>query len=402
LDPLNQHEVQIWKDSRGTVNFQLAYTLTTEWVRHFHGEHTEPQYHRLGTEELAAEGLAENDTAFRVSFLMKRDIPSLSALTEAYDARQARAMLEITGLGVAQVGEYTGKYFAPAGRSRAWKVKKRALTDAYRRKFGTPTRSEIEELRRAGGMANVRPQDWSDVQELNPGDAAALAKDTAMHREHQERLAEDPGYKADFDKTVKAAEELMYPAPEPQTVDAEFTEIEDDRDPPPGLTPELEEMRNEHIDAVNQNTADEPEPALDADPETCDAWDDEIIKEAKAIGGEIRKAAGWTINGGWHRAEADFIGDSQQSRMLAGVVSEALQGVSGVDKDKPHHVLIAWLFNADGGSVKNLTDREAGVAVARWTANGDMFTPTDAAAQEIRTLFQGAQLLSGQQRLPLD
>jgi len=242
LDPLNQHEVQIWKDKRGTVNFQLSYTLIAEWVRHFHGEHTEPQYHRLGSEELAAEGLQDNDMAFSVTFLMKKDIASLSTLVEAgYDARQARSMLEIGGLGVARASEAAGQYFAPAGRSPAWKVKKRALTDACRRKFGTPTRSDIEELRRAGGMANVKPQDWSDAQELSPRDAAALAKDTAMHREHQERLTADPEYKAEFDETVKVAESLMYPAPEePQTVDAEFTEMQEE----PAIEEEPVTLRN--------------------------------------------------------------------------------------------------------------------------------------------------------------
>ena len=260
LDPLNQHEVQIWKDRRGTVNFQLAYTLIAEWVRHFHGEHTEPQYHRLGVEELTAEGLQESDMAFSVTFLMKKDIASLGTLVEAgYDARQARAMLEIGGLGVAKSSEYTGQYFAPAGRSPAWKVKKRALTDAYRRKFGTPTRSDIEALRRAGGMADVKPQDWSDVQELNPGDAAALAKDTARHRDHQERLTDDPEYRAEFDETVKAAESLMYPAPEePQTVDAEFAEM-----------PEELEATHEDGPDFEDGSQDEPTDA------GIDLWDAE-------------------------------------------------------------------------------------------------------------------------------
>jgi len=217
LDPLNQHEVQIWKDSRGSVNFQLAYTLVAEWVRHFHGDHTEPQYHRLGPDALAAEGLQKHDMAFHVAFLMKKDIASLGELIRAgYDAREAREMLEVCGLGVARSSEVVTPYFAPAGRSPAWKVQKRALTDAYRRKFGTPTRSDIEELRRSGALITVKPGDWTDVTELNSEDATALAEDTARHREHQERLEADPEYKTKFDETVKVAESLMYPAPEPE------------------------------------------------------------------------------------------------------------------------------------------------------------------------------------------
>jgi len=375
LDPLNQHEVQIWKDRRGTVNFQLSYTLMTEWVRHFKGTHTEPRYHELTKEELLSQGLKPNDHAVTVSFVMDSDVEKLSILADIYGVETAKQMCEVHGTGTATAQEWAGNYFAPAGRSKLWKVQKRALTDAYRRKFGTPTRSDIEELRRIGGFERMQIEDWQGTQGLNPSDAAALAKDRARHREHQERLTDDPEYKAEFDVTVKAAESLMYPAPErePQAVDGEFTEM-----------------------------PQEPEPTPDPDSESGDAWNDEIIREAKAIGGAIRKAAGWTINGGWHRAEAKFIGDSQQSRMLASTIGKALQGVPGVDKDKPHHALIAWLFNAEGGSTKNLTDREAGVSLARWTgADGDKFTPTETAIQEIRALFQGAQLLSGQQRLPL-
>jgi len=263
----------------------------------------------------------------------------------------------------------------PTGWSWDQVAKKRALKNALNIAYGMPSPDElVKESWEVDGQA-TRFEDWQGTQELNPGDAAALAKDRARHREHQERLTDDPEYKAEFDVTVKAAESLMYPAPEhePQAVDGEFTEM-----------------------------PQEPEPTPDPDSESGDAWNDEIIREAKAIGVGIRKAAGWTINGGWHRAEAEFIGDSQQSRMLAGVISKALRGVPGVDKDKPHHVLISWLFNAEGGSTKNLTDQEAGVSLARWTgADGDKFTPTETAIQEIRTLFQGAQLLSGQQRLPL-
>lgn len=221
LDPLNAHEVQIWKDKRGAVNFQIGYPLMVEWVRNFHGEHTEPRYHRLDADELRAEGLQPNDIAYRVTFLMNKDIASLQTLAEAgYDPREARAMLEVSGLGVATLAEYNGDYFAPAARSRSWKVQKRALVDAYRRKFGTPNRSQIEELRRIGGFERVRAEDWEGTEDLHPGDAAALVQFRGQWREHEERLESDPEYRAEKGEQTKAAMAAMYP--DAQTVEAEI------------------------------------------------------------------------------------------------------------------------------------------------------------------------------------
>ena len=229
LDPLNAHEVQIWKDKRGAVNFQIGYPLMVEWVRHFHGEHTEPRYHRLSADELKAEGLQAADVAYRVTFLMKADIGSLQTLSESgYDPQEARAMLEVSGLGVATAAEYQGEYFAPAARSRSWKVQKRAMVDAYRRKFGTPNRSEIEELRRIGGFERVHPEDWEGTEELKPGDAGALAKSHALDREHREAL-EDPEYAAEFAATVVEAQAALYP--EAKIVEAQVRDVEPDPAP---------------------------------------------------------------------------------------------------------------------------------------------------------------------------
>jgi hypothetical protein len=71
LDPLNPHEVQIWVDNRGKVQFQLAYTLTVQWVKHFKGEHTEPLYEPLTQADLDMEGLDHGCMAFYCRFIMK-------------------------------------------------------------------------------------------------------------------------------------------------------------------------------------------------------------------------------------------------------------------------------------------------------------------------------------------
>jgi hypothetical protein len=75
VDPLNDKEVHIWRGKHG-VNFQLAYTLMTQWVRNTKGGHTEPRYADLTPEEKQLRGLAPNDQATRVSLRRRRKLPS--------------------------------------------------------------------------------------------------------------------------------------------------------------------------------------------------------------------------------------------------------------------------------------------------------------------------------------
>jgi hypothetical protein len=159
LDPLNQHEVKIWKDKRG-IKLQLAYALLCQWSTQILGGHTEPVYTRLDEAELATEGLIQTDIAFRCEFVMKEDIPLIKTMMEAgWDPLQARADLTARGLGVAHLEEWRGEYFPPKGRSRAWKVEKRAYTDAIRTRFGSPSQEVIEKMRRLRGEVSITDPD---------------------------------------------------------------------------------------------------------------------------------------------------------------------------------------------------------------------------------------------------
>jgi len=187
LDPLNQNEIQIWKDKRGIVQVQLAYTLMIDWVKKFKGDHTQPRYYRLVGEELEAQGLPKDAIAYKCTFIMNDDLDRMTTLLNmgCYEPNEVRAMFEVSGLGVAQLNEYNGEYFAPAGRSKSWKVEKRALVDAYRHKFGTPSRAEIETLRRESGTDKIQPDDWEGAYEVcaDQRGTLALAQDTANRRE---------------------------------------------------------------------------------------------------------------------------------------------------------------------------------------------------------------------------
>ena len=187
LDPLNGYEVQIWKDKRGIVQVQPAYTLMIDWVKKFKGDHTQPRYTRLIGDELASQGLPENAIAYRCTFIMNEDLDRMTTLLNmgVYNPEEVRAMFEVSGLGVAQLNEYDGEYFAPAGRSKSWKVEKRSLMDAYRHKFGTPSRAEIETLRRESGTDKIQPDDWDTAYRVcaDQRGTVALAQDTANRRE---------------------------------------------------------------------------------------------------------------------------------------------------------------------------------------------------------------------------
>lgn len=231
LDPLNPHEIQIWKDKRGTINFQHGYPLIVEWVRRFKGEHTEPQFDRLTAAELKAEGLAETAMAYRCRFMMKADIPNLRALIDAgFTPTEARQVLEVTGLGVAGPEEVGSQYFAPSGRSKAWKVQKRALVDAYRRKFGTPTRAEIEQLRRV-----IAPEDWEGAGADLPDDArVALAQNARARREEAERAAADPEFAAQVQARNAEVADLLYGG---DVVDGEVVEPKEPQSKPAAPSP---------------------------------------------------------------------------------------------------------------------------------------------------------------------
>jgi hypothetical protein len=175
VDPLNDKEVHIWRGKHG-VNLQLAYTLMAQWVRNMKGGHTEPRFTDLTPAEKELHGLAENDQATRASLVMLSDIHNIIALTQAgFSPEEAREHFTVTGLGTVKGQDWASPYFAPNGRSKRWKLKKRALTDAYRRLFGEPSRQEIHVLRRQRGDVPLLPEDFEGTDHLLPVDRTNLA-----------------------------------------------------------------------------------------------------------------------------------------------------------------------------------------------------------------------------------
>ncbi len=222
VDPLNPHEVQIWKQG-GTITIQLAYTLMIEWVRKFKGDYTRPIYYVLHGEQLTEVGLQPGDHAVRVEFFMRED---LFRITEMYPifGEDTPEMFKVVGTGAVTAKDWNGPYFAPNGRSKMWKLEKRALLDAFRLKFGTPTLVEIEELRRDLGHDKITPEAWIGTENLYPGDAVALAKSHAA----------PPIENGPVEEREEAMAALFPPAKEAPVVVGKITEIieEPDAEPP--------------------------------------------------------------------------------------------------------------------------------------------------------------------------
>lgn len=258
VDPLNHHEVQIWIDHRDQVNFQLSYTLMGEWVRHFKGDHTEPQYEVLSDVDMREQGIPSDAVAVRATFIMNDALDKFESLIKmGFDPKQARAMITTSGIGVGYSKEMASQYFAPAGRSKLWKIQKRALVDAYRMKFGTPTKAEIMELRRVSGRDQIKPEHWVMVHEYDESTPEEMAMVEAEADESKERV----GQMSDEERAevLEHGRNLLH---DEEIEDAEFTE------PVPNFTDEIERLINEiapllgeHEDhSVKANTLGSPGP----------------------------------------------------------------------------------------------------------------------------------------------
>lgn len=235
LDPLNPAEVQIWKDERGRVNFQIGYTMLETWVKKTYGQHTQPRYERLTADELRAEGMAETTVAFRCTFIMCTDLKAMAEMAAIVGNEEALRMFTCVGIGSATAQEFGGQYFAPKGRSPAWKVQKRALTDAYRQKFGVPNAAELAEARTRLGYTLPSPEDYEGSAALTEDTqaVAALAQASADRRENPPAAI-----------TAQAASELLYdtpaqavPAPAPAASEGEIVTDTPAPSPAPAPTP---------------------------------------------------------------------------------------------------------------------------------------------------------------------
>uniref|UniRef100_A0A6M3J648 Uncharacterized protein n=1 Tax=viral metagenome TaxID=1070528 RepID=A0A6M3J648_9ZZZZ len=377
VDPFNPHEIQIWKDKHG-VHFQHAYTLMVEWVRGIHGQHTEPQFRELSNEEKEAAGIDKNDHAAECRFLMLSDIPSLKTLMDVgYSPVEARRMVEVTGTGTASASEWNSAYFAPNGRSKMWKVEKRALVDAYRKRFGSPGANDIRALRRERGQHVITAADWATALENNskvvgPEHQMAVERTAmleAQHREHQEQW------------NVMSHEEQQTKAAENDRLlngDPEFEGFGDD-------------------DPVSVKTVQEwtqPKPTVTPPVKTNGSRPLTAVRVREVV----RTKAGWS---GTARPDGEPITEKQVGAVSM-VMSEAVKPSNGVlssnELDQRRHAVLSYLLDVD--STKSLTKKEAS-AIIDWLTDDEGLDLNEYARSEAATVYAAWQEANGQGVLPL-
>lgn len=92
------------------------------------------------------------------------------------------------GIGTANPTDWASPYFAPNGRPKRWKLRQRALVEAYRTTLGSPSQDDIIALRRHGSEYLLSPGDFDHIAD----DLAPHQQPLIAHRRAARRLGQDP------------------------------------------------------------------------------------------------------------------------------------------------------------------------------------------------------------------
>jgi hypothetical protein len=381
VDPLNQHEVQVWRDWKG-VQFQLAYTLMTQFAQQICGGHAEPLYEELTDDQLLAEGLTSNDHAAYCYVPLDKDWDRVMALMDrGMSYEEAAKKFAARGLGVALAEEWNNKHFAPNGRSKLWKVRKRAYTDAIRMRFGVPSRSDIVELRR------MRRDDGPTDRDLKP---------VAAHESRRHQLYKDEGDGGDVIEAEVA--EVAEPAPVEEPAD-EVPADPEDGERVLKLLARYDELKGEAeglgLSAPSIGSSLAPDAIIAAGKalkqrieaarqETGDDGPDALTRLHAAI---QERRDGWRNDGA---------ADAPCSEAQAKLVAYATRVVFGDDADAKRHALLEALFSDQ--SSKSLTKAQAS-ALIDLAATKDEATGEWGQAPTAALLREAANEVVGQEAL---
>ncbi len=184
VHPLNDKAFNAYKDSHG-IHLDYHYSLIAKYVTKARAiRHTNPRYYRLTAEELEAEGLNQNFVAYYATFILMDDLQHYYDLMDRIPEELAYRTIAKSGIGSAPKAKWDNQYFAPNGRSKAWKVQKRALKDAYVKAFGYPSPAEAAALQAASGWVAPSESDL-ELGALNTDytpNIVALAQNEAVVR----------------------------------------------------------------------------------------------------------------------------------------------------------------------------------------------------------------------------
>jgi hypothetical protein len=218
VHPLDEKAFQAYKDARG-IHCAYHYSIVVAWVRRYlKVRHTQPMYFRLSKEELKEAELGENDVAYWCTFILIEDLPHYYQLIDRVGKDEAYKIIAKRGLGSVSKSQWDGQYFAPNGRSKAWKVKKRALIDAYSMTFGNPSAEQARAIRQAEGWRDPDMQALESASFFVDGQNAVAIAQAEQARNEQPALEKDK---------MLDAQDALYGKPkekEPVAVEGEIAE----------------------------------------------------------------------------------------------------------------------------------------------------------------------------------
>ena len=250
VHPLNSQGIQVYNDNHG-IHIDYHYSMIIKYASQLRKvRHTQPRYTRLTPEQLEDEGLGATDIAYHATFIPYEALDDYYKMMDKMTPQEAYDLFAIRGIGSVSKNKWGGSYFAPNGRSRAWKVQKRALKDAYVRWLGYPSPSEARYMQEQTGWVEPTEAALETYAATEDGENVIILAEHAAKQSNY--IEEHPATQADKDA---AKEALFGGGPPRQVVDAE----------PVTLTVEEEVDDGPPIIAVEGEWSDEAEAAAIAE-----------------------------------------------------------------------------------------------------------------------------------------
>lgn len=343
-------------DGSGVLITKLHYGILVRWAMS-----QEPFATRFTTEMDESENIIS-----RCRLLRQSDRPLLGQLlSNGVDYQEALAWATTEGLGIVTKKERWSKKYKrwidpPKSKSWPWKAEKRALEDAIKRAYGSPSTKELaRQSWIVEGVVTI-PSDWADVTpEMLPNEREAQARLTALRREREHKPT------GTFEENVELLFGPAFPDEPPRVVEITADGIT-------AGTTSFEEPTETTAREVPGDSIARPA----ADAETAKGW---LTEKAK----KPNHYLDWPTPG--------------QVGLMNGLLSKILGG------DKERRSWLAWTWG--NPSSKKMTGGQVGATLDWLKPVKDPETgqhiPLDIAVQECKLMLRRVLLDAGQQEFEM-
>jgi len=258
----------------------------------------------------------------------------------------------------------------PKGWSWDQVAKKRALKNALNLAYGMPSPDELVRESWTVDGQHTEAEDWQGAEELNPDDAAALAKSRARWREHNERLETDPEYREQHAvKVAEGAAALFGTAP---AVEAEIVEAAIQDEAAEAMYPE----------AMERNA---PEPT-EAKPQR--PYTPFVLHDLITLSVERRRKSGEALGPKLDNFKRAVVGN--------------IESCFEQHADQARHLVVGYLLGSDDKASSKAWDDAETMALHRWmnaTEQDGVWTVDSLACQEAHSVLAEAMACKGQMGL---